>query len=240
MADNTEETLISGMSEETKRSVMDAVKKEKKSKVGNGSPWRKTAIGGITGMMLGSAGTVAAHEVINHHDSHWGDLKMATKVDDSQSFKEAFDAAHDEVGAGGVFTWHGNVYSTYSEKEWNALTEEQRDSFNEHVMAIAKAEGTSADKHADVQADAATNHVAQAHADESDDVQIIGSDDTPDVSYAIDDVYIVNVDETPVVEVAELGDDADSLTADALQADAGTNYLADEGEVSSPDEVFMA
>jgi hypothetical protein len=37
----------------------------------------------------------------------------ATGVNDNMSFAEAFAAARDETGAGGVFTWNGQTYSTF-------------------------------------------------------------------------------------------------------------------------------
>ena len=49
-------------------------------------------------------------------------------VSDSMSFSEAFAAARAEVGPGGSFTWHGQVYGTYYEAEWNSMSAaEQRD-----------------------------------------------------------------------------------------------------------------
>lgn len=47
-------------------------------------------------------------------------------VDDSMSFSEAFAAAREQVGAGGVFVWHGKVYGTYYENEWNNMSQEER------------------------------------------------------------------------------------------------------------------
>lgn len=47
-------------------------------------------------------------------------------VDDSMSFSEAFAAAREQVGAGGVFEWHGKVYGTYYENEWNNMSQEER------------------------------------------------------------------------------------------------------------------
>lgn len=62
-----------------------------------------------------------------HHTGH--DMDVATGVDDSMSFSEAFAAARHEVGAGGLFVWHGNTYGTYYENEWNAMSAEDRDQY---------------------------------------------------------------------------------------------------------------
>lgn len=47
-------------------------------------------------------------------------------VDDALSFSEAFAEARSQVGAGGVFEWHGKVFSTYYEEEWNNMTATER------------------------------------------------------------------------------------------------------------------
>lgn len=62
-----------------------------------------------------------------------GSLSVASGVSDDMSFGEAFAAARQEVGPGGVFEWHGNAYGTYYESEWNSMTEEQRDDYFSHV-----------------------------------------------------------------------------------------------------------
>lgn len=52
-------------------------------------------------------------------------LPVAHNIDDSMSFNEAFGTARKEVGAGGVFTWHGNTYGTYYKSEWEGLSDEE-------------------------------------------------------------------------------------------------------------------
>ncbi len=41
----------------------------------------------------------------------------ASSPDDDMSFSEAFAAAREEVGPGGVFMWHGNAYNTFYAEE---------------------------------------------------------------------------------------------------------------------------
>ena len=48
---------------------------------------------------------------------------------DDLPFDEAFAAARDEVGPGGVFHWHGGVYGTFNAEEWSALSEDERYAF---------------------------------------------------------------------------------------------------------------
>lgn len=62
-----------------------------------------------------------------HHAGH--DLDVATGIDDSMSFNEAFAAARDEVGAGGIFVWHGNTYGTYYAEEWNSMSADDKEQY---------------------------------------------------------------------------------------------------------------
>ena len=73
--------------------------------------------GGISG------GEISGHGLVGH------DMNVATSVDDSMSFEEAFAAAREEVGPGGIFVWHGHVYGTYYESEWNAISPEDREQY---------------------------------------------------------------------------------------------------------------
>lgn len=62
-----------------------------------------------------------------HYTGH--DMDIATGVDDSMTFNEAFAAAREEVGAGGLFVWHGHTYGTYYENEWNAMSPEEKEQY---------------------------------------------------------------------------------------------------------------
>lgn len=103
--------------------------------------WKRVAIGGVSGVMIGSAAAYAATHFMGGNDEpaanddattadQAADHKMATTVSDDMTFEDAFAAARDEVGAGGVFTWHDNVYGTFTTDEWEAMTpQEQMDYF---------------------------------------------------------------------------------------------------------------
>lgn len=229
MIDNTEDTLVSGMSEETKRGVMDAANSTKKESKGFKAPWKKVAIGGISGIMLGGASAYAIDKIMENMGGEEG-LKVATKVDDDQSFKEAFDSAHEEVGPGGLFEWHGNIYSTYKDEEWNALPEEERDAFNEKVVAQVKEMDDASDKandvpdadnHDDVHMASADSHTSTEHTnhsssssssraaheekadDDQDIVALVDNDDADDIKIigSEDAVEIAQNDDVYVVEV---------------------------------------
>jgi len=62
------------------------------------------------------------------------DIDVAGKVTDTMSFDQAFAAARDEVGMGGVFSWQGRWYNTLHKEEWESLSLDQRQEFLEHIM----------------------------------------------------------------------------------------------------------
>ena len=109
--------------------------------------WKKVAVGAGSGIFLGSAATLlSASAPLGHADGEnaeeegsethpeWtdGEVSVASSVSDDMSYSEAFTAARNEVGSGGVFEWHGNIYSTFTEDEWNGMTAEQRDEYGSH------------------------------------------------------------------------------------------------------------
>lgn len=113
--------------------------------------WKSVIIGGVPGVILGTAGTAFAQEVMNanNQEEETGEaeentsvdnivpqtlgVEMAESVNDDMSFGEAFAAAREEVGPGGVFEWHGNLYNTYSAAEWEAMSDEDRQEFANSV-----------------------------------------------------------------------------------------------------------
>lgn len=60
------------------------------------------------------------------------DIAVATTVNDDMSFGEAFAAARADVGPGGCFEWHSNVYGTYTAEEWDKMTVEERADWSDH------------------------------------------------------------------------------------------------------------
>ena len=114
---------------------------------GKKSIWKKVAVGAGSGILLGSVATLlSASAPLGHADGEnaeeegsethpeWtdGEVPVASSVSDDMSFSEAFTAARTEVGSGGVFEWHGNIYSTFTEDEWNGMTAEQIDEYGSH------------------------------------------------------------------------------------------------------------
>lgn len=65
------------------------------------------------------------YDAVTIHDT----APVAEHVDDSMSFNDAFALARNEVGPGGVFTWHGETYSTYTVSERSQMNPDQVSEF---------------------------------------------------------------------------------------------------------------
>lgn len=56
-------------------------------------------------------------------------IDIAGGINDNMTFDNAYAAARGEVGPGGIFSWHGQVYNTYTVEEWQGLSLSQRQEF---------------------------------------------------------------------------------------------------------------
>lgn len=81
-----------------------------------------------------SDGDTQQQDVSSADVPEWSDgqVSVAQGVSDDMSFTDAFDTARMEVGPGGVFEWHGYIYSTYTEEEWNNMSQAERDEYGAH------------------------------------------------------------------------------------------------------------
>lgn len=98
------------------------------------------------GMMLGGGGVFAATKLMQagkHHDQV-EDLKEVT-VSDDLTFEDAFNQARAQVGPGGIFRWHGGIYNTYTEDEWNSLSDEEREAFSAKAREAAQGQEGNAE-----------------------------------------------------------------------------------------------
>ena len=175
-----------------------------------GGSWKQVVIGGVSGVLLGSASSffMSSASAVDDPDAPGNDghnetnndaqggtpisadttatvdgLSVAT-VSDDMSFGEAFAAAREQVGAGGVFEWHGGIYGTYYADEWNAMTPEEQAEFGNRVNYGA---GTSST--ADVTPETSTHdatepEVVEAVSEEpvpqqDVEVQILGVENVP-------------------------------------------------------------
>lgn len=66
---------------------------------------------------------------VNFDLAIYSDSPLATQVTDSMTFDVAYAAARAEVGMGGVFTWRGNIFNTYTAEEWEAMNPTQQEEY---------------------------------------------------------------------------------------------------------------
>jgi len=214
--------------------------------------WKPVTISGFTGILMGAASAYGVQTVMNGSTSA---TESETKpVDyDSMSFKDAFEAARSDMGPGGVFTWHGNVYNTYTAAEWNAKTQQEQQEFAEQVETqLASAAPAET---ADTQTEEVT---AAVEPTEEGDVRVVAQNNTEDVAQAdsqvqtasdetIDDndVRVIGQGEmqlengrTITIEDLELNgqrvriiDVDQDGEADLAVSDLNHNHLPDEGEI---------
>lgn len=221
--------------------------------------WKPVTIGGLTGILMGAGamyGVQAIASGSNEVASGAAEgLKVAT-VDDSMSFSQAFEAARAQVGAGGVFTWHGNIFNTYTADEWKAMSNADRHQFAEQVKPeipasevdtkqVAEAEPQVSDddvqiahesaQHQDHDVEIQSSRVDEANAQvttwnelaESDDVRIVGYKDI-DVGRG----RSISMQELEIngqrVAVIDVDKDGDP---DLAMTDLNHNQQMDEGEV---------
>lgn len=137
------------------------------------------------------------------------DLPIASGVNDDMSFSEAFAAAREEVGAGGMFYWHGNGYGTYYENEWNDMSAEDK---ADYWASVSHSHSSYVEHH---------DNPIQTEFNIDDVVEWIPSD-----SYVVD----ANGNELPDVIVDVDGDGV----GDVLLVDVQTNA---DGSVASYDDV---
>ena len=110
--------------------------------------WIWVTTGGMSGLLLGGVGAMYAPEAIAKIKTKNDDDNQAPSIEDNEvaqqetelqvadvsddmTFSEAFAEAREDVGAGGVFYWHGGIYSTFYKEEWDNMTPEEKHEFGE-------------------------------------------------------------------------------------------------------------
>ncbi|MBQ9311582.1 MAG: hypothetical protein IJ213_00900 [Bacteroidales bacterium] len=92
----------------------------------------------------------------NHGTFHvTGDVKVADSVNDDMTFNQAFAAARKQVGANGVFEWHGKLYNTFYKNEWDNMSEADKQAYfakvnGTHVPHTSDNHNTVDDTHQDI------------------------------------------------------------------------------------------
>lgn len=145
-----------------------------------------------------------------------GEIKVAQGVTDDMSFNEAFEAARAEVGSGGAFVWHGNVYNTYTADEWNAMTDEQREAFGNNFQSQAANIDT---------------HTTGNDGGDGSGINVV--DVNPPIDNPIDD-------STPEVEVLGIAQDPDSGAVVAGVAIDGQEFVVVDIDNNNEADAVMA
>ena len=140
---------------------------ERKSVIAN--VWKPITIGGFTGILLGAGALMASNASAanqGHEDIPQDEPVASTdepvvdpveqvapeteldiaNTEPGLSFDEAFAAARAQVGPGGIFYWHGAIFSTYTVDEWNELTEAQQEQFAQQVRPEVDANHVDAEQ----------------------------------------------------------------------------------------------
>lgn len=217
------------------KEIQNEVQEEKKSM----STWESVMLGGIPGIVLGAAGAIVTQGFVNGPGPGPGpnnEIPVAHTPNDSMSFREAFEAARAEVGPGGAFVWHGNVYSTYrsDDPEWIAMGPEGQAEHCHDIMMQVHPEpytsqaGNSHPNHDNHD----TDHPAgTTHDNEQGDNDNHPVNDPPQIE---SDVHIVDIDTDPETgETAAIGEVDGVLTVFVDQNGDGvvdTIYHDDNGD----------
>ena len=209
--------------------------------------WQSVLVGGVPGILIG-AGALKGAQVIKDGITNGGtitegpyptsasEIHEAHSVTDDMSFSEAFAAARAEVGAGGAFVWHGNVYGTYraDDPEWMEMTAEDRMAHSQEILSQVHARPYSptVDEPEIVPAPQATSEAYDAPvADEDEyvddvDVHILGVGELP-TPYGNVQAGVGVLDDHQAVFADTDGDDM----VDTVLIDINDNGQLDRGEV---------
>ena len=231
-----------------------AVKSEVK-KNGMSPLWQSVLVGGVPGILIGAGGTIGV-EAIANSDSSEGqgeaaiqseanvetstEILEAHSVTDDMSFSEAFATARAEVGPGGAFVWHGQVYGTYrgDDPEWQEMSDEARTEHSQEILSqVHAAPYTPTENEPEIVPAPApedsseiedVNPVAETAEDANDiDVHIlgVGAVQAPDGSVA--QVGVGTIDDHAAVFADTDGDDV----VDTVLIDANDNRYLDHDEI---------
>ena len=185
-----------------------------------------------------------AAEVATNAD---GNIKVAD-VDDNLPFKEAFDSARAQAGAGGCFRWHGGIYSTYTEDEWNGMSNAEKNAYSQAIRPEVRADELVAERMAG-QEHASEESTNSQHADNEEnptpnhhDANMHQASWQPNGSAtaynqpqtANDDIHVVGQDNIGGHQTLFIDADSDG------KADVALIDVDNSGTVSDPDVVVAS
>lgn len=111
--------------------------REDKSSTGPGLGLGAAVPGALFGTIYAAGAQSMGNFVSAIEPAHRDAAPIAKGDFDSMKYEDAFQEARAQVGPGGLFAWHGNVHSTYTQDEWDSLSEARQEEF-EDLMANAR------------------------------------------------------------------------------------------------------
>lgn len=190
--------------------------------------WKPVTIGGVTGILMG-AGAMYATKLntpkldgsVEPADQPQAVNEAATH--DELSFGEAFQTARAELGPGGVFRWHGNIYNTYTAEEWNQLSQVDKETLAKRVDAEVSP------------SDIDTNEIARAesHQETVEDVTVA------EVTSATSEEELSGVN-AGTATVASVDETETVQTTDEKPAEDDDVRVVGFGHVQLPDGHYVA
>lgn len=238
----------------------------------DGLKWKEVTIGGISGIILGGAGSFAATAATldNAEDISEGEVadentenvendvdtasesqgatvvahgNVASGVNDNMSFNEAFAAARSEVGAGGCFVWHGNVYGTYYASEWNAMSPAQRDEFVSQTTGVDTSHShaphqTYAQHSAGTQTQQGTGTPEKEETGEEDmTVEVLGVEQVQNEDGSVSNIGVAGINGQAVYFIDVDGQD-DQF--ELMATDINANGRLEENEITDISDQHMS
>ena len=174
--------------------------------------WKPVTIGGMTGILMGAGAMYIVHSIDDGNDEIVSSAETGMKVahvSNQLSFRHAFEAARAEVGPGGVFTWRGHIYNTYTADEWKSMSSEERNLFAERVKPEVSP------------ADIDTHQLAQQEAVSTEDVKVTETAD--------DDVRVAEASK-PDHDVAVQQGQGEAERVQTSNSDASWNDLVSQDD----------
>lgn len=151
---------------------------------------------GVGGMSI-LTGFATPPEVINNPDTTSAfvapdvadfdgvEVPIAEGIDDTMTFAEAFSTARQDVGAGGVFFWRGGCYNTFYANEWEALSDDYKETFSGYAYEAVQDQAAN-------MADGGEEAPA-GEADLPEDDMLVEEDALPDSIDSLEEVDEVEV-----------------------------------------------
>lgn len=171
-------------------------------------------------------------------------------IDESKDFTSAFNEARDEVGAGGVFEYHGKLYNTYTEEEWDNMSQEEKNAFAQQVQPDAQQVEANyqAEVHVvhtsqpEVHSTAEHHSATEVHpvventdASEDNEIHVLAVEHDVDMNGETVDVAAIEIDghQGLLIDVDQNG------TADVAAIDINNNGQLDQGEVRDISQAYV-